>query len=83
MNLPIPRVYSIKKNTIDMKVESEPNFDKTSGYVMNASRGPGCITSEIFSAPYSYFKYPSVANTQHPANKLVNVSIVVTILASI
>lgn len=53
-----------------------------SGYEMNAIPGPPLITELMSSVPNSCAKWPNIPKIVTPASKDVNVSSVVTIVAS-
>jgi hypothetical protein len=54
-----------------------------SGYDTNARPVPPCTTPCISSVSNSYIRFPRIENIVQPASRLVNVSSVVTIMASL
>lgn len=58
-------------------------FEMASGYEINASPDPLFTTLEISVTPKLWAKLPRMAKIVMPPNKLVNVSIEVTITASL
>lgn len=58
------------------------NLASTSGYVMKANPVPPCTTF-LISFPVSCDKFPRIPKIMHPARSDVNVSRVVTIVASL
>jgi len=80
---PIPRTKSMKKKRTEKSCGTAWNFDMASGYEMKAKPVPLRTTSRILSICRLCAKLPNIANIVIPPRRLVNVSSVVTIMASL
>lgn len=81
-SLPTPNVKSIKKKRTANNCGTTPNLASASGYEMNANPGPPWTTSAI-SLFDSWARLPKMAKIVTPDSRLVNVSIKLTIAASL